>query len=108
LGRPLSGDPATLAAFLAGRISDRAALRRLVVPLGRRALVVVGDPVPSAESDLLVHEDRGAGLAQVWRVAAGQILGAAALVEPAVAADIEDLWLADVEPSVLRARLPVR
>jgi len=104
---PLSGDPATLAAYLAGRIPARAARRRLVVPIGRLALVVVGDPTGSGEADLLIHEDRVAGQAQVWRVSSGEVLGAAALVERPVAEDIERLWLADVEPAVLRSRVPL-
>jgi assimilatory nitrate reductase catalytic subunit len=104
---PLSGDPTTLAAFLAGRIPARAALRRLVVPLGRLALVVVGEPVGAGEADLLIHEDRVSGQAQVWRLSSGEVLGAAAVVERPVAEDVERLWLADVEPGVVRSRVPL-
>jgi formylmethanofuran dehydrogenase subunit D len=104
---PLSGDPTTLAAFLAGRIPARAALRRLVVPLGRLALVLVGEPVGAGEADLLIHEDRVSGQAQIWRLSSGEVLGAAAVVERPVAEDVERLWLADVEPGVVRSRVPL-
>jgi assimilatory nitrate reductase catalytic subunit len=105
--RPLSGDPATLAAFVAGEVPLRAAIRRVVVPIGRLALVVVGDLCSNEMADELVYEDPGAGLAQVWRVSSGEVLGGAAIVERQVADDIERLWLADVEPSVLRSKLPL-
>jgi assimilatory nitrate reductase catalytic subunit len=112
---PLSGDPATLAALLCGALTPRAALRRFVAVLSPRASLVVagdplGDPAVDAEQgiDLLVHEDRVAATAQVWRVAAGQVLGVAAVLPPAVAADVEALWLADPDPARLRARFPVR
>jgi len=36
-----------------------------------------------------------AGAAQVWRIAAGQVLGVAAVLPPAVAEDVEALRLAD-------------
>jgi assimilatory nitrate reductase catalytic subunit len=115
LHAPLSGDPATLAAFLGGELPARGALRRVVAPLSPRAsLVVAGDPLGDPEADaeqgvdLLVHEDRVAGTAQVWRAAAGQVLGVAAVLPPAVAADVEALWLADPDPARLRRRFPVR
>lgn len=115
LRRPLSGDPAILAAYLAGRSGVQAALRRLVVPLSpRRSLLVLGDPLgePSLDVEqgvhLLVHEDRAAGWAQVWRLAAGQVLGGAAVLPPAVAEDAEALWLTDPDPALLRRRFPLR
>jgi hypothetical protein len=112
---PLSGDPATLAALLCGELPPRGALRRVVAALSARAsLVVAGDPLGDPDHDaeqgvdVLVHEDRVAGAAQVWRIAAGQVLGVAAVLPPAVAADVEALWLADPEPGLLRSRFPVR
>jgi hypothetical protein len=41
-------------------------------------------------------------------VAAGQVLGVAAVLPPAVAEDAEALWLADPEPAALRRRFPLR
>ena len=111
---PLSGDPATLAAFLNGELAARGALRRVVAALSpRSSLVLAGDPLGGPDDaeqgvDLLVHEDRVAGTAQVWRTAAGQVLGVAAVLPPAVAADAEALWLADPDPALLRRRFPVR
>lgn len=105
--RPLSSDPATLAAFVAGAAPLRAALRRLVVPIGKLALVVVGDSGPSQLADQLVYEDVAAGKAQVWWMSSGEVLGGAAIVDRAVADDVERLWLQDVEPHVLRCRLPL-
>ena len=105
---PLSGDPATLAGFLAGAGSHRAALRRLVVPVGRLTLVLVGDCAPGESADRLVYEDQARGQAQVWFLTSGEVIGGAAIVERAVADDIERLWLADPEPSALRGRLPLR
>ncbi len=104
---PLSGDPATLAALLSGAVPLRAALRRLVVPIGKLALVVVGDCRPGQLADQLVYQDAAAGLAQVWSMSSGEVLGGAAIVERTVADDVERLWLTDVEPHVLRARLPL-
>ena len=49
-----------------------------------------------------------AGAAQVWRIAAGQVVGVAAVLPPAVAEDVEALWLADPDPARLRCRFPVR
>lgn len=108
LDRPLSGDPRTLAAFLSDQVPARAALRRMAVSLGGRTLVVVGDTSLAPDADLIVHEDGSRGLAQVWKVASGQVLGGAAIVEPGAADDVEELWLADVEPVRLRSRIPVR
>jgi formylmethanofuran dehydrogenase subunit D len=112
---PLSGDPSTLAALLAGELGPRAALRRVVAALTeRRSLVVAGDPLGDPEGDagqgvdVLLHEDRAAGTAQVWRLAGGQVLGVAAVLAPDVAADVEALWLADPEPALLRRRFPLR
>jgi len=112
---PLSGDPATLAALVGGELPARGALRRVVAALSPRSSLVVagdplGDPGEDAEQgvDLLVHEDRVAGTAQVWRTAAGQVLGVAAVLPPAVAGDVEALWLADPDPALLRRRFPVR
>jgi hypothetical protein len=112
---PLAGDPATLAALVAGELGPRGALRRVVAPLSERATLVLagdpaGDPARDREQgvDLLVHEDGPAGTAQVWRFAAGQALGVAAVLPPAAAADLEALWLADPEPALLRRRFPVR
>jgi hypothetical protein len=111
--RPLSGDPATLASYLAGA-SPRSALRRVVAALSpRRSLILAGDPLgdPAADReqgvDLLVHEDRAAGWAQVWRLSAGQTLGVAAVARPSAVEDIEALWLADPEPALVRRRFPV-
>jgi hypothetical protein len=111
---PVSGDPATLASYLSGTRGPRAALRRVVAVLSAStALVVAGDPLgdpdhdPEQGIDLLVHEDRVAGTAQVWRVAAGQVLGVAAVVPSAAADDVEALWLADPDPALLRRRFPV-
>jgi assimilatory nitrate reductase catalytic subunit len=112
---PLSSDPATLASFLVGSGGPRAAVRRVVARLSARAsLVIAGDPVgdhegdPEQGVDRLVHEDRGAGTAQVWRLAGGQVLGVAAVLPAAVADDVEALWLADPEPALLRRRFPLR
>lgn len=110
---PLSADPATLACLLAGQVTQRGALRRVVARLSPRAALVLagdplGDPAEDAEQgvDLLVHED--AGSAQVWRLASGQVLGVAAVVPHAVAEDVEALWSADPDPDRLRRRFPVR
>ncbi|HXM54081.1 MAG TPA: nitrate reductase [Candidatus Dormibacteraeota bacterium] len=113
---PLSGDPASLASLLAGQVEPRGALRRVVAALSRRAtLVVAGDPLGAGAADdaaqgvdLLVHEDRAAGTAQVWRIASGQVLGVAAVLAPSAAGDIEALWLADPHPALVRRRFPVR
>ena len=114
LERPLSGDPALLAAYLAGRTTPRGAVRRLTVPLASdRSLVLAGDPLgdrADAEQgvDLLVHEDRTVGVAQVWRLAAGRVLGVAALLPPDAAAEAATLWLEDPEPAAVRRRFPLR
>jgi hypothetical protein len=112
--RPLSGDPATLASFLAGAAGPRSALRRVVAALSpRRSLIVAGDPLGDPATDLeqgvdlLTHEDRAAGWAQVWRLAAGQVLGVAAVLRPAAVEDVEALWLADPEPALVRRRFPL-
>jgi hypothetical protein len=118
LGRyaPLSADPATLAVYLAGgREEPRRALRRVAAGLGpRTSLLVAGEPLGDPERDreqgvdLLVHEDRAAGTAQVWRLTDGQVLGVAAVLAPPVIEDAEALWLADPEPGLLRRRFPLR
>jgi assimilatory nitrate reductase catalytic subunit len=113
---PLSADPATLATFLVnGGLDARRTVRRVVVALTPRAsLIVAGDPLGDPETDreqgvdLLVHEDRVGGTAQVWRMAAGQVLGVAAVLPPAVVEDVEAMWLADPEPALLRRRFPLR
>ena len=115
LERPLSGDPAVLASFVRGELPARAALRRVVVPLSpHRTLVLAGDPLGDEASDaeqgvdLLVHEDSGAGVAQVWRLAAGRTLGVAAVVAPAAAREVEAVWLSDADPDAVRSQFPVR
>jgi hypothetical protein len=43
----------------------------------------------------------------VWRLAAGQVLGVAAVLRPAAVEDVEALWLADPEPALVRRRFPL-
>ena len=111
---PVSGDPAILSAFLLGHTSPRGVLRRLQVPVSAvRTLVLAGDPVGDPRTDgpqgvdVVTHEDTAAGSAQVWRMAAGQVLGVAAVLAPDAARDVEALWLADPEPDLVRRRLPI-
>ncbi|MBO0689315.1 MAG: hypothetical protein J2P40_07075, partial [Candidatus Dormibacteraeota bacterium] len=112
---PVSGDPAVLGAFLLGQTSPRGVLRRVQVPVSaERTLVLAGDPLgdPATDGaqgvDVVTYEDTAAGSAQVWRMAAGQVLGVAAVLSPDAARDVEALWLADPEPHLVRRRLPVR
>jgi assimilatory nitrate reductase catalytic subunit len=109
---PLASDPGRLAGFLAGAADAVSAVRCVRVPLDRfRTLVAAGrdagEAGTGAEADVLLHEDETSRTAQVWRVAAGRLLGVAAVVPTAVAEDVQALWLGQPAPDVLLRRFPV-
>lgn len=107
--RPVSGDPAVLADFLAGDTSARGALRRLVVPLeDGRVLVVLGDTTRSTLTDEFVYQDTSVGEAQVWHLGGGEVLGVAAIVKRHLVEEILEIWTSDLDPALLRRRLPLR